>query len=273
LKLALIGTGMIGSSFAVAARRRDLFATITGLDTDEANLAIALDLGVVDQAVEAVPEDADFVLLACPSDQVAGWVVKLDRHAGVVFDVGSIKAPIVEAIRDSRGSLPARFVPSHPVAGSEHSGPQAARAELFEGASVVITPGEETDEKALHAVSALWQSVGAVTHVLTPAQHDAALAVTSHLPHLLAFAYVESLPGDLSTLAGPGFRDFTRIAASNPDMWQRIFRMNRGLLLAALDTFHGALDELERALRDRDDEQLSALIADAAKRRRKFSAQ
>lgn len=169
-----------------------------------------------------MPDDADLIVLAVPSDRVAALVAGLHAHAGTVFDVASIKTPIVAAVRAAQGALPPRYVPCHPIAGSEASGPSAARADLFRGHAVVLTPQAETRPDAVAEVARWWSAVGASVSNMTPEAHDATLAVTSHLPHLIAFAYLQTIePAHLAYAAG-GFRDFSRIAASDPAMWAPI---------------------------------------------------
>ncbi len=270
MKLAVVGTGLIGCSFAKAARRRDLFSEIVGLDAATSQAATAESLGIIDRVVDAVPEDADTVLLSPPSDKVAEWVVSLKNHPGVVFDVASVKQPVIKAIRAELKRLPPRFVPTHPVAGSERSGPEAASDTLFDGKRVVLTPESETDPSAVGVVQVLWRAVGAATHTMTAADHDRVLSVTSHLPHFLAIAFLDQVETDMLTFAGGGFRDFTRIAAANPDMWARIFELNKTPLLASLRDFRRAAKALETAVRQGDTDAVRAIIRKAAERRREF---
>ncbi|MDZ7670760.1 MAG: prephenate dehydrogenase/arogenate dehydrogenase family protein [Gammaproteobacteria bacterium] len=266
--LAVVGTGLIGGSFALAARRQRLFDEIVGVEPDAAHGRRALALGLVDRLAEDVPPNADAVLLAGPSQTIAPWVVRLAGHAGVVFDAGSVKGAVLEQVRGGcAGELPPRFVPCHPLAGSERSGPDAAAADLYRDAEVIVTPGSETDTAAVEQVSGWWRAIGARVLTMDPDSHDAILAVTSHLPHLLAFAYLQQVrDGHLPHTAG-GFRDFTRIGAADADMWAPIFELNRTPLLAALDDLEASLIRARTLLNDADGGGLRDFIRQAGTRR------
>ena len=266
MKLAVVGTGLIGASFAKAARSRGLASEIVGLDADAENAAAALRLGLIDRVVDAVPRDAAAVLLAVPVDGIADWVRRLADHPGALFDAGSVKAPIIESLKARDGALPPRYVPCHPIAGSERSGPEAADGDLFAGRQAVLTPVPETDPAAIEQVRALWRGVGADAQLMSAADHDRILAVTSHLPHLLAFAYLDRVQADHLSHTGGGFDDFTRIGTAAPHLWASILDLNRGPLIEALGAFKDSLNCFERALANDDREALEALI-DAAGRR------
>ena len=266
MKLTVVGTGLIGASFAKAARRRGLSDDIVGLDTNAENAAAALRLGLIDRVVDAVPRDAAAVLLAVPVDGIADWVRRLADHPGTLFDAGSVKAPIIESLKARNGALPPRYVPCHPIAGSERSGPEVADGDLFAGRQAVLTPVPETDPAAIERVRALWRGVGADTQLMSAADHDRIMAVTSHLPHLLAFAYLDQVEAGHLPHTGGGFDDFTRIGTAAPDLWTSILGLNRDPLIAALAAFKDSLDRFERALANDDREALEALI-DAAGRR------
>lgn len=272
MRLAVVGTGLIGGSFALAARAAGLCGCVTGVEPDVERGREALRLGIVDELAPTVPDDADVIVLAVPSDRVASLVAELHAHAGIVFDVASIKTPIVAAVRAARGALPSRYVPCHPIAGSESSGPSAARADLFRGHAVVLTPQAETGSDAVAEVARWWRAVGASVSEMTPEAHDATLAVTSHLPHLIAFAYLQTIePAHLAYAAG-GFRDFSRIAASDPAMWAPIFVQNRAPVLAALDGVERELAHIRRLVEAGDQQGLAGLIERARTRRRSFRA-
>lgn len=264
-ELTIVGIGMIGASVALALR--GVFERISVLDPDDGHAAYAVASGQADARVSEVPPGAEAVLLACPSDQIAGWVVALADHPGILFDVGSVKGALIGEVIGSLGHLPARYVPSHPVAGLERSGPQAADAGLFQARKVILTPLDATSAAAVDTVAGWWQAAGAIVERMEPQQHDEIYARTSHLPHLLAFAYLLGIgPEDLAHTGG-GFRDFSRIGGSDPVMWSAIFERNAPALLAALDVFEGHLDELRRAIETGDLERCRALIADARTRR------
>ncbi len=265
--LAVVGTGLIGGSFAKAVRKQGLFDRIVGLDANPERAAEALRLGLVDEVAETVPAEAEAVLLAVPPAAVAPWVRSLSDHPGVVFDVGSVKGAVIESVRAFQPGLPSRYVPCHPIAGSERSGPQAADADIFVGRSVILTPEPETAPSAIEAAAGWWRAVGADVHLMAATRHDELLAVTSHLPHLLAFAYLEQVDAEHLTHVGAGFEDFTRIGAADPELWAGIFRLNRTPLLAALQVLKGSMDRLERALAHDQADDLNAMLATAAKRR------
>ena len=265
--LLLVGTGLIGGSFALAARRRGLFDRIDGIDTDARALAEARSHGVVDPPGPELRPDA--VCVATPASHIAACVDEMGRRHpdAVLFDVGSVKSPVVDALR-ARGRLSPRYVPCHPVVGSERSGPSAARADLFEGRSVVVTPVAETDPETSARVSGWWRTVGARVTERPPEEHDRLLAVTSHLPHLLAFALMEVLAevddDTLRATVGGGFRDFSRIAGADPAIWSDILHENREAVLA----WAGKL--VARLAIDDDKEALRQRLADARDRRRRL---
>lgn len=264
-ELTIVGIGLIGASFALATRRR--FSRINALDPDDVHVELALSRGIVDSRVSTVPESSEAVLLACPSDRIAGWVADLEGHPGTVFDTGSVKAAVLRDVMDRLGRIPANFVPTHPIAGLEQSGPGAADAALFRDRMVIVTPVPETDVRRQQAVEGWWRETGAALISMDPEDHDRVYARTSHLPHLLAFAYLLGIDeGDLEHTGG-GFRDFSRIGGSDPEMWAGIFDRNREALLAALDTFEADLAAIRAALAAGDTARCRALIAEARKRR------
>ena len=258
--LLLVGTGLIGGSFALAARKQGLFDNVAGIDLDPGALADAMACGVIDGTeLQSAPAA---ICVAVPTSQIAGCVAQMAaRHAGVpIFDVGSVKIPIIESLR-AGGELPARYVPCHPVAGSEQHGARAARADLFEHRSVVITPVAETDRTAVDTVAALWRAIGAHVSENEPEVHDRIVAVTSHLPNLLAFALMEVVAeiddADMRVHAGTGFRDFSRIAGSDPAVWSDILHENRESIRM------WASKLIERLTIDEDKNALEARIANA----------
>jgi len=240
---------------------------VIGVDADAAAAERSRALGQVDRVAAEVPGEADAVFLATPSDALAGWIEKLRAHPATVFDGGSVKAALLETLRQRLAGLPANYVPAHPIAGGETSGPQAARADLFRGRAVIVTPVADTDPERLARVRSWWQRLGAKVREMDPVVHDAIYAVTSHLPHLAAFAYLQQIGPDHLPHAGGGFRDFTRIGASDPAMWSAVFRLNRQALLDGLADYRAALDAFEDGIRADDDGALKALI-DRARRNR-----
>ena len=264
--LAIVGVGLIGGSIGKAAKERGIAAQIVGIEANTASAEWALANGLIDRVANVVPEQADLIALCVPSDLVSDWVVKLADHPAPIFDVGSVKGPIVEAIA-ARQPVPGQFLPCHPISGSEKSGPQAADATLFDGCTLVITPLEHTTAESQRTCTDFWQALGAFVVRMSPQDHDAALAATSHLPHLLAFAYMAQVSNEHLPLTGGGFRDFTRIAAANPELWWRIMRLNRGALSEALDDYSQNLAALVAALEQGDEATGLALIRAAARKR------
>jgi len=233
--LLLVGTGLIGGSFALAARANEVFDHIVGIDKSPQALATARSLGIVDGSETALEPTA--ICVATPVSHIAECVADVAaRYPGVpIFDVGSVKATIVDALR-TRGGVPPHFVPCHPIAGSETVGAGAARGDLFQRRSVIITPVEETDAVAVAAVQSWWQRVGADVTMQDPQTHDRIVAATSHLPHLIAFSLMEVLDEidekSRSAYIGDGFRDLSRVAASDPTIWSDILQANREETLA-----------------------------------------
>tara|TARA_X000000950_G_scaffold274636_1_gene359996 strand:+ start:477 stop:1427 length:951 start_codon:yes stop_codon:yes gene_type:complete len=268
-KVAIVGVGLIGGSFAAALRRNNLADEIYGIEADAATGQEALALGLVDQLVDEVPAAADLVVIAIPSDQVHTWALHLREHSGCVLDVASVKAPILAHIQ-AHGPLPANFVPCHPISGSEKSGPGAAKAELFEDAMVALTPTAATSADALTLAEACWRYMGAQTERLTPETHDELLALTSHLPHLLAFAYMQQIDVSHLSFTGGGFRDFTRIAAAHPALWLRIFSLNRKPLLSAAKAFSADLRTLIGHLESGESDAALSMIEAAAEKRGQY---
>ena len=251
--LLLIGTGLIGGSFALATKAQGIFDRVLGMDRNKQALERALQLGIVDAPARSVATDCAAVCVAVPVRSIANCVRETAAQAPLVFDVGSVKGPIVDAL----APVPANFVPCHPIAGSERAGPAAADANLFRGHAVALTPVATTDAAAIATVRGYWQAVGARVVVESPTAHDDRLALLSHLPHLVAFAFME-VAGDAESLhgAGGGFRDFTRIAAADADVWADILRSNapcvRGYLNQLIDALRGfAAEDDDAALRRR----------------------
>ncbi len=214
-----------------------------------------------------MPTDADVVAFCAPIASFGEIIESLELHTGVFFDVCSVKTPLTEGIsRMSRDST-ARFVPCHPIAGSEKTGPENAQERLFENSHVAITPLAHTNEDALATVEWLWSAIGASTIRMSAYEHDKALAVTSHLPHLLSFAYMLGFDKKLETLTGGGYRDFTRIAAADPELWWGIFQMNREELLRALGEFRLNINALEELLVSDNPEAGIKTLTDAVKRK------
>jgi prephenate dehydrogenase len=270
--LAVVGVGLLGGSVALAARRRGVVRRVIGVDRDDAVLHRACAGGILDEAspeVAAAAAVADLVVVCVPVDVIASQVLlaaSACRPGTLLTDVGSTKQAIVEAIRHR---LPpgAAFVGSHPLAGSEKNGADHADADLFEDRLVVLTPMPEVEASAVGQVSDFWQALGARVQVLGPEEHDRAVALTSHLPHLLAAALAGTLPTELDELTATGFRDVTRVAAGSPRLWGPILQANRQAVLDALARLEAQLEHFRRALAEDDRAALERML-EAGKRGR-----
>ena len=280
-RLVVVGLGLIGGSFAKGMRESGLFAEVVGVDLNPASRALAVTLGVVDRCetdLEMACRGADVIQLAVPilaMEKMLAVLSSIDLGHAVLTDVGSAKGNVVRAAAQAFGSMPPRFVPGHPIAGSEQSGVEASNASLYERHKVILTPVAETDPQALALVDALWRALGADVEHMQVERHDEVLAATSHLPHLLAFGLVDSLAKrnenlDIFRYAAGGFRDFTRIAGSDPVMWHDIFLANREAVLRTLDTFRSDLDALRDAVDAGDGHQLLGVFTRARVAREHF---
>ncbi|MCD6040960.1 MAG: prephenate dehydrogenase [Burkholderiales bacterium] len=269
MRLAVIGVGLIGGSFALALKRAKAVSHVVGVGRNAANLKLALERGVIDSSASdpaAAAGDADLVLVAAPVGQYARIFASLGASHAVITDCGSTKRDVVAAARAGLGKNIERFVPAHPIAGAEKSGAGAASAELFRGRRVVLTPLAENREDTVTKIHTVWAACGARISRMSPEEHDSVLAAVSHLPHLLAFALVHEVAGrknseQLFSFAAGGFRDFTRIASSHPEMWRDICIANRDRLLDELSRFTRKLDQV-KALLD-DPASLERLFAEA----------
>ena len=275
-ELAVVGVGLLGGSVAKAARAGALARRIVGIGRDAARLQPAVDDGTLDAAttdLDAGVRQADFVLLSAPVLAIEGLLERVWRAAAdgvVITDVGSTKGNVVRAAERLAARRPLAFVGSHPLAGSEQSGYRVARVDLFRGATVVVTPTDRTELRAVKAATEFWEALGARVSTLDPETHDRSVAAISHLPHLIACALVDGAarvdPAALE-LAARGFKDTTRIAAGDPDMWTEIFLANRTALSASVDAFGKALADLQRAIAAGDAATLRAVLARIKARR------
>jgi prephenate dehydrogenase len=276
-KLAVFGVGLIGGSFALALRRAGVVERVVGVGRSRANIDRALELGVIDeaasQAAEAV-DAADLILVAVPVRQMDAVFAAIAPHLhpnAVITDGGSTKRDVIAAAA-ALGERVGAFVPAHPIAGGELSGVEAASAELYRGRTVVITPLPQTDTRARAAVDAAWCACGAKLVEMTPQRHDEVLGAVSHLPHVLAFAMMQMIAqrhdaSELLSFAGAGFRDFTRIASSSPEMWRDICLANRDVLAHELRAYSAHLDAFIQLLQNGDSAALErAFISGRAAR-------
>ena len=273
-RVAIVGVGLIGGSFALALRRAGVVATLVGVDRNAQALERAAALGVIDTAAESVSDaasGADLVVIAVPVRAIGPVLhdvaLAMEPHA-VVTDVGSTKGDVIAAARGELRAHFARFVAGHPIAGRESSGVDAAVPDLFKGARVVLAPSAETAPDAVDLVRACWEAAGGRVTLLDAARHDQIFAAVSHLPHLLSFALVSELAsredgGELFAFAAGGFRDFTRIAASSPEMWRDIALQNRTALLEEIDRYGARLAVFRELVERGDGPGLQRLMAEA----------
>ncbi|MDQ2780566.1 MAG: prephenate dehydrogenase/arogenate dehydrogenase family protein [Pseudomonadota bacterium] len=270
-QLALIGCGLIGGSFALALKRAGLVKRVIGYSKSPSTTERAKKLGAIDLVAESAllaVSGSDIVLVAVPVAAIENTLKSirdLVEPGMLVMDVGSTKRDVVDAARRVLRDRVASFVPAHPIAGKEVSGIQNADAALFNGRHVILTPLPQTAPDLIQKATDVWSAVGAQVLRMTAENHDAAFAAVSHLPHLLAFAFFSGVSNqtagrDFLSLAGPGFRDFTRIAASNPETWRDILIANREEVLKQSQRFRHALDALEHAMREGNADALEDLI-------------
>lgn len=277
-QLGLIGCGLMGSSFALALKRAGLVKRVVGYSKSPSTMERARQMGVIDveaaSALMAV-SGADMVLLAIPVSATEA-TFKAIRHLvtpnTLIMDVGSTKSDVVDAARRILQGNVGSFVPCHPIAGKEVSGVEHADVDLYKGKQVILTPSEDTFTVQLQKASDVWNALGCHVVKMSPKAHDAAYAAVSHLPHLLAFALISAIGGqehgkDYLSLAGPGFRDFTRIAASDPQMWRDILIANREELLAQSKIFQQTLQSFEQLISSGSGDALQALIRQASESR------
>ena len=280
-RMAVIGLGLIGGSLARAARQSGLVGTVVAADRSDDELALGVELGVIDghgSVAEAVA-GADLVVVAVPVRATRDVLAAIRPHLSpeaVLTDVGSTKGSFVAAVHEIFGGWPSRVIPGHPIAGSEKNGVSAARGDLFSDHKVILTPPADAAPDALERLTRLWQGCGATVLTMDVARHDEVLAATSHLPHLIAFSLVDTLAGEDQNMeifryAAGGFRDFTRIAASDPVMWHDIFLSNRDAVLRVIDHFNEDLAQLRQAIEDQDGAALLRVFSRARAARNHFS--
>jgi prephenate dehydrogenase len=268
--LTIVGVGLIGGSIGLAAKQRGIVRTVRGLGRRRESLDRAATCGAIDEAhldPKTAVQDADLIVYGTPVDQIAAQVVEYAawcKPGALATDAGSTKGTIVAAVE---AALPpnVEFVGSHPLAGSEKRGPDHAHAELFQGRCTVVTPTPRTNPEALAKIKDFWTALGCRVKEMSPGSHDRALALTSHMPHLVAAALAGTLPDDMHELASTGFRDTTRIASGDPGLWTAIFEHNRDAVLSALAGIEINLAAFRAALTNRDWRTLDQLLAQAKK--------
>lgn len=277
-KIVIFGVGLIGGSVALALKKQAHSPQIVGVGRSIQSLQEALQLGLIDAAeteVATALQDADLVLIAAPVAQTPFILRAIRPHLNdstIITDAGSTKSDVMAYAKAELGNKVSQFVGGHPIAGAEKSGPSAAMADLYVGKNVILTPDAETSLTAIDTVAALWQHCGAVVSKMRPQEHDGVFAAVSHLPHLLAFALVEDLARRdnaelLFKFAASGFRDFTRIAGSHPEMWRDIALANKTALLSELKLYQQALGEMTTLLEQANGDALHALFEHASRAR------
>lgn len=272
-KLAVVGPGLIGGSVGLAALRRGVVSEVVGIGRSQSSLQAAVNLGVITEGtldLAAGVRDADLVIVCTPVDDIPHYVQRTAaccRPGTLITDAGSTKAQIVERIEEAQTAeegwvAGVQFVGSHPLAGNDKRGSDFANADLFVDRTVVITPAPASRPEDVQTLREFWESLGATSVVMSPAEHDRAVAMTSHLPHLVSSAIAAATPAEYVTLTAGGWQDTTRIAAGDPLLWRQIFLANRGNLLAALERFDHVLCSLRLAVEAGDAAGLERLLSE-----------
>ncbi|CAG9165108.1 Cyclohexadienyl dehydrogenase [Cupriavidus laharis] len=281
-RVVIVGVGLIGGSLALALKRAGVVGKVVGVGRSPASLQKAIDLGVIDEAasLEDAARDASLIVLCAPVAQNFALLHALEPHlrpGTIVTDAGSTKSDVIMAAKTALGDKVAQFVPAHPIAGRELNGVEAALADLYAGKKTVLCPLQENSRADVAAVRAMWESAGAECHVMSAVQHDAVFAAVSHLPHVLSYALVAQVGNAEDAalklaFAGGGFRDFTRIAASSPEMWRDICVANREALLRELNTYQSVLAHLRTQIEKGDGAALERIFTRASKIRLQWGA-
>lgn len=282
-QLGLVGCGLMGASFALALQDKGLVERVVGFSPSPGTRDKALARGVIQQAASSAAQavqDADLVLLAVPVSHTAACLSEIAPHLqshALLMDVGSTKCDVIAAARAALGDKLGCFMPAHPIAGKAQSGVAHAEASLYQDRALILTPLPHNTSAQIAQATALWEALGSRVHQMTPETHDATFAAVSHVPHLLAFAQVNGLlqqpQGEaFMALAGPGFRDFSRIAASEPAVWRDILLANAQQVLAQTSQFRMALAELEAAITQGDASRLQSLIQTASQARQAWQS-
>ena len=277
-KLAIIGVGLIGSSLSLALKEAGEVRQVIGFGRNQQNLARGVELGVLDdfaESIEACVSDADVIVVAVPLGamrQVFAELKQAIKKGAIITDVGSAKGSVVSAAQAELGTLFSRFVPAHPIAGTEQSGVEAGFPTLYKNRRVIITPVEQTDQDAIAVIDEMWRHCGAVIEYLNVEHHDKVLAATSHLPHMLAFALVHYLSNlndheEIFRYAAGGFRDFTRIASGDPVMWRDVCLANGEAVVDLIEQYQQELDRVKSAISAGDADGLLKLFGRAKSER------
>jgi prephenate dehydrogenase len=283
-RLALLGCGLMGGSLSLALKRAGVVEQVVAMARSPQTLHTALARGVINEGYHSIAQavtGADVVVLALPVAATEAALREALPHVAdgaILTDVGSTKRDVVSAARVALGASIGRFVPAHPIAGKEQSGVEHACADLFDGRRTILTPLAENAAGDVQRIQALWEAAGSSVSRMTPAGHDRAFAAVSHLPHLAAFAYINGLVNQadgasLMTKGGPGFRDFTRIAAGDPAIWRDILLANADEVIDQLDHLNAALNQFRQTLQAGDADALHRLISQASAHRRPWTLQ
>lgn len=273
-RLVIIGVGLIGGSLALSLKKSNYVNTVVGCGRSKHNLQKGVELGILDEYSLSIPDavkGADVVLVAVPLGAMKNIFEQMQQslHADtVISDVGSAKGSVIQDARASLGVNFCRFVPGHPIAGSENSGVESGFASLFEKRKIILTPENDTSSSAISVIEKMWQITGAQVEMMSQKHHDHVLAATSHLPHMLAFSLVSHLSkmsdqDEIFDYAAGGFRDFTRIASSDPVMWRDICLANGDTLIELIEGFKHELDEIVKAIQNNDPDALFELFRDS----------
>ncbi len=278
-KICIIGVGLIGGSFAAGLKESSKVKTIVGFSRNEDNLKTAQNIGVIDEYsldISQALEDVDMVVIATPVDSFKEILELIKPHINdsvIISDVGSTKGSIVKIAKEVFGKIPAKFIPAHPIAGKEKSGVNASDASLFKNKRVILTPESNADTQSVVAVSDLWECIGARVEIMNYTKHDDLLAMTSHLPHMLAFSLMDYLmdnnPSACDYAAG-GFKDFSRIASSDSIMWRDICINNSDQIVKHIEGYQQALEKLSNLIKNNQTEELERLFIDAKSTRDKW---
>lgn len=271
-KICIIGVGLIGGSFAAGLKQSDQVQTVVGFGRNEDNLIKAKSLNVIDEYsldIATALQGVDMILIATPVDSFGAILEFIKPHitdSVIISDVGSTKGSVVSIAKSVFGKVPTRFIPAHPIAGKEKSGVEASDSTLFDNKRVILTPEENADIKAIKGVSGLWTTLGAKVEIMTHKKHDDLLAMTSHLPHMLAFGLmdylIESNP-DACDYAAGGFKDFSRIASSDAIMWRDICLNNSEDIVKHIQGYQQALDKLSDLVKNKESDALHKLFSEA----------
>ena len=273
-RLVIIGVGSIGGSLARALKKSQFVSEIVGCGRDKKHLQTAVDLGVIDTYetdIVAAIRDADIIVICAPVCSILDVLEKISgglSASTIVTDVGSTKMSVIEAAQSVFGDVPPNFVPGHPIAGTEKSGVTASVADLFQGRRVILTPVKNTQAAAIHRVREMWQQTGAIVSEMDAVHHDEVLAATSHLPHLLAYVLVDTLARmedkpEIFQYAAGGFKDFTRIASSDPQMWHDICLENSEPIIAMIDKYEVELKKIREAVANHDSNYIKRIFTRA----------